>query len=97
MRLFEAVRRVVARVRSSGGVKRAGVLTGLADGNYGHTMLRSGSIGKFVGQDALGNKYYEAYEGIASPVQTGAHRSRRTTRRPQRRSDENAHVTDARS
>mmetsp|Transcript_5708 Transcript_5708/g.19963 ORF Transcript_5708/g.19963 Transcript_5708/m.19963 type:complete len:154 (-) Transcript_5708:1227-1688(-) len=74
MRLFEAVRRVVARVRSSGGVKRAGVLTGLADGNYGHTMLRSGSIGKFVGQDALGNKYYEAYEGIASPVQTGRHR-----------------------
>mmetsp|Transcript_107 Transcript_107/g.825 ORF Transcript_107/g.825 Transcript_107/m.825 type:complete len:209 (+) Transcript_107:237-863(+) len=35
MRLFEAVRRVVARVRSSGGVTRAGVLTGLADGNYG--------------------------------------------------------------
>lgn len=38
-------------------------------------MLRSGSIGKFMGQDALGNKYYEAYEGIASPVQTGAPRT----------------------
>jgi len=45
-------------------------------------MLRSGSIGKLMGQDALGNKYYEAYEGIASPVQTGAPRSIRATYRP---------------
>lgn len=35
MGLLDAVRRVAARVKSLGGVQRAGVLTGLADGNYG--------------------------------------------------------------
>eukprot|EP00963_Diacronema_lutheri_P003065 scaffold252_cov338-Pavlova_lutheri.AAC.3 len=42
MELLGAVRKVAARVRSLGGVKRAGVLTGLADGNYG-CVKRKGS------------------------------------------------------